>query len=106
MCDHAAGFKERTPDPERLALHNDALREVRRIIDEVKLERLSRMAIAVNKSDLWKRNHSRVDLLEQSGISSTYGAVGAEQGISIAARDSSALFGDDVKTVIALLSGR
>ncbi len=105
MCDHAPGATQKEPDTDRLARHVEVLRHVTQIVEEAQPSALDRIVLVVNKSDLWKHSHSIGELIEPSGIYSQFSLMGDQLDVSTAVRDSSALYGDNVKGAIAFLAG-
>lgn len=106
MCDHATGHTAPEPDQDRLESHADALRHVRGLLEVVETPALRRFAIVMNKSDCWRARYTRMQLLDRGGITAAYTPIGIEHDkLSVAVRDSSALNGDNVKTVLSYLTG-
>ncbi|MFE2566491.1 hypothetical protein [Streptomyces mirabilis] len=105
LCDHAEGFDKRDISEDRLEAHKRAFLRVAEVIESAQPKALKRLAVVVNKRDLWKGATSRVELLHKSGIGSALGSLSAGGKIAVTATDCSALYGENVKTTLAFLAG-
>lgn len=106
MCDHSSG-EGREADPGRLRAHREAFNHVHDLIGELPLPALERVAIVVNKADLWRSAYTRQALLREAGLATLYPALQAERGgLGVAVREMSALYGDNVRSVLSFLSGK